>query len=139
MKTSCGIIILNSDNEILLCHVTGQTQYDIPKGLMDEGETYIDCAIRECQEETSLIFTEDDLTEIGLVPYNKKKQLYLFMTVKDDINLENLTCVSLFEHFHTKEMLPEVDEFIWVAFSDIKDYCTPAMMLSIYSCVTIIT
>jgi hypothetical protein len=39
MKTSCGVLILNEFNELLLCHSTGNSFFDIPKGGKEEGET----------------------------------------------------------------------------------------------------
>ena len=40
MKTlSCGILVMNEDQELLLCHVTGAWHWDIPKGSTEPGET----------------------------------------------------------------------------------------------------
>ena len=38
-RLSCGILILNPQRELLLCHVTGQDHWDLPKGGMHAGET----------------------------------------------------------------------------------------------------
>lgn len=129
MKTSCGVIILNEYNEILMGHVTGQKFNDIPKGLLDEGEQPLACALRECQEETSLVLQEFRMLEIGLQPYNKEKNLHLFLycVKKEEIDLSTLDCQSFFEHFYSKKMVPEVDSFSWVALSDVENQCAKSM------------
>lgn len=129
MKTSCGVIILNEHNEILMGHVTGQKFNDIPKGLLDEGEYPLACALRECQEETSLVLQESRMLEIGLQPYNKEKNLHLFLycVKKEEIDLSTLDCQSFFEHFYSKKMVPEVDSFSWVALSDVENQCAKSM------------
>ena len=35
--------------------------YDIPKGSIDNMETYLECAIRECFEETSILINKEDV------------------------------------------------------------------------------
>lgn len=129
MKISCGILIVNEFNEIFVGHSTGNKFYDIPKGGIDENESPINCAIRECQEETSLIFNSNELKDLGEFAYNKEKKLHLFLTFKNknDINLSALTCNSFFEHYTTKKLLPECDSFTWINFNEIEDKCAKSM------------
>lgn len=129
MKTSCGIIITNEFEEIFVGHSTGNKFYDIPKGLLEENETPLNCAIRECKEETSLEFNSNKIREIGLLPYNKEKNLHLFFVQvqKESIILENLVCNSFFEHYYTKKILPEVDSFRWLSFNEIEKNCAKSM------------
>lgn len=129
MKTSCGVIIVNEKKEILMGHVTGQKFHDIPKGLLEENESELVCAIRECEEETALVLDADKLTELGLFKYNKEKNLHLFVypTPKESINMTSLSCKSLFEHFYTKKLVPEVDAFLWVPFSEVELFCAKSM------------
>jgi putative (di)nucleoside polyphosphate hydrolase len=129
MKTSCGIIILNENNEILMGHVTGNKFYDIPKGLQDENEEPIACAIRECQEEISLVFEVSQLTDLGRFAYNKEKNLHFFLTHvnKDSIKIEELFCDSFFEHHYTKKQTPEVDGFKWIPVKDVVAHCAKSM------------
>lgn len=133
--TSCGIIILNEYYEIFLGHATGQKHFDIPKGSLEENEKPIDCAIRECLEETSIQFSKQQLQEIGLVSYNPQKNLHLFYTMipKNSILLENLTCNSFFEHYQTKKLTPEIDAFTWVALDEIQAFTTKNMTKTIKS------
>lgn len=129
MKTSCGVIILNEYNELFMGHSTGNKFYDIPKGLLDEGENELDCALRECMEETSIDLSHKKLEVIGLCPYNKEKSLYLYVVSikKEEINLENLVCNSFFEDFYSKKMKPEVDEFKWISLEELTQNCAKSM------------
>lgn len=122
MKKSCGIIIVNEYEQIFMGHSTGNKFYDIPKGGMEEGEEPIDAAIRECIEETSLVFKGENLIDLGEFSYNKEKRIHLFLTSvkKADIKFEELKCESYFEHFMTKKSVPEVDGFIWMDISPIE-------------------
>ena len=59
MKTlSCGILVLNDQHELLLCHVTGAWHWDIPKGTAEPGESPITAALRETREECGLDFSD---------------------------------------------------------------------------------
>lgn len=129
MKTSCGIIILNENNEILMGHVTGNKFYDIPKGLLEENEEPILAAIRECREETSLAFETNQLKDLGLHAYNKEKNLHLFLThiSASSIKIEDLFCDSFFEHYYTKKQTPEVDGFKWISLNEVVENCAKSM------------
>ena len=50
-RLSCGVVIINTDRELLLCHVTGHGHWDLPKGGIDDGETAVEAACRELWEE----------------------------------------------------------------------------------------
>lgn len=129
MKTSCGVIIINEFNELFMGHSTGNKFYDIPKGLLDEGENELTCALRECMEETSIDLRDKKLEDIGLHAYNKEKNLHLFLVSvkKEEINLDTLVCNSFFEDYYTKKLKPEVDGFKWIALEEIKQNTAKSM------------
>lgn len=129
MKTSCGVIIINEYNEIFMGHSTGNKFYDIPKGLLDPGENEMQCAIRECKEETSIDIDSNLLQELGLFSYNKEKNLHLFLISmkKSDIPMETLVCNSFFEDFYTKKLKPEVDGFKWISLETLTESCAKSM------------
>lgn len=129
MKISAGAIILNEFNEIFLCKVTGQPQYDIPKGLIDDGEQPIDSAVRETMEETSIVLDKASLKDLGVFDYIKNKKLHLFFinVKKNDIDLTSLKCESFFENRYTKKMTPEVEGYVWVPINQIDKYVTTNM------------
>lgn len=129
MKTSCGVLIINEFNEILVGHSTGNKFYDIPKGMLEEEENPTDCVIRECKEETSIELFKETLKDLGIFKYNKEKNLHLFsiQVKKDSINLDSLVCTSMFEHYYSKKILPEVDSFKWISFNEIDSNCAKSM------------
>lgn len=126
MKISYGILI-TSGNMLFLAHVTGQTQWDIPKGCADEGEAPRAAALRETFEETGLRLHDYPLEEIGELPYLPGKRLHLFRArvLKDFVDLAACRCTSFFER--DGKLLPEVDAFKWVAFDQVPQHCSKNM------------
>ena len=59
--TSCGMLILRGDpvdSFLLMVHCD---RLDLPKGHIDEGETKMQCALRELEEETSIQASDIDI------------------------------------------------------------------------------
>ena len=62
MEKSCGVVLFNEQKVLLLQYATGQKEgewdlqghWDFPKGHVDKGETEIETAIRELEEETGI-------------------------------------------------------------------------------------
>ena len=48
---SCGVIITDGSS-VLIARPTGETRYNIPKGMVDPGESFLQTAVRELEEET---------------------------------------------------------------------------------------
>ena len=126
-RLSCGVVILNPDRELLLCHVTGQNHWDLPKGGIDAGETPLEAAQRETREEAGLQLHEDDLIDLGRFRYTSKKNLHLFATCLPRIDLKQLHCESHYLDRHTGRQLPEMDGYGWFAFARVATLCTPKM------------
>lgn len=80
-ELSCGVIVTHA-HTVLLCHVTGQNHWDIPKGHQDPGESYLDTAIRELHEEAGIELCPPlflyEFKDLGLYSYTKRKNLYLY-------------------------------------------------------------
>ena len=119
MQTTCGVYILNNKNELLICHQTNYKNFNgwsIPKGLNEVDESYIETAIREVKEETSieldLLLDEFKILPISIYK-SKKKQLisYLYLTQIDSEKVE-LECTSYFEY--KGKQIKENDKFRWV-------------------------
>lgn len=111
-QLSCGIIIRDSSNRFLAVHPTGGSwnSWNLPKGLPEDGEDFIDAAIREVKEETGLLFSRSDVFPLYKFTYTKKKDLFLFETEVSNIDLDSLECTSYFqdEFGHQQK---EVDKF----------------------------
>lgn len=87
MTESAGLVIIY-DNKILLIHPTGQKWYEtysIPKGHVEEGEDYLDAAIRETTEEigvriptNQIDFSEDKYIEYKTDKGETYKKVYYY-------------------------------------------------------------
>ena len=123
-RLSCGILILNPQRELLLCHVTGQDHWDLPKGGLHDGESPLQAALRETREETGLQFDAAGLLELGRFDYRPKKDLHLFATLVPRIDVATLHCESHFAQWGTDRRLPEMDGYDWFGFDRIGELCT---------------
>jgi len=126
-RLSCGIVVLLETRELLLCHVTGQRHWDLPKGGIHAGETPIAAALRETHEETGLSLGADALLDIGRHAYTNKKDLHLFACLSHRIDPRELHCPSCFIDRLSGRSRPEMDGFGWFGFDRIGSLCTPKL------------
>lgn len=125
-----GVFIVRKDGKLLIAHPTnhGKDFWSIPKGRVDDGETFLEGAIRECKEECNvdLVDSKDfSILPIQSVNYKTKKKIlypFLFLEKKEsklDWDKIELKCNSMVED--TKEDFPEMDDFKWVTLDEAKD------------------
>ncbi|MBC8055421.1 MAG: NUDIX hydrolase [Rhizobiales bacterium] len=126
-RLSCGVVILNPDRELLLCHVTGQNHWDLPKGGIDPGETPLDAALRETREESGLLLSAETLLDLGRFTYTNKKNLHLFACLMPRLDLKALRCESRYLDRYSGRQMPEMDGYGWFAFDRVATLCTPKM------------
>ena len=105
---SCGFILAD-DRGWLLCHPTnGGNRWDFPKGHVDEGESHMDCALRELCEETGMVLTPSSaIIDLGQHPYVKEKDVHLYYLRVDKLETEDMFCHALVEGAY-----PEMDAFV---------------------------
>lgn len=115
VQLSCGLVVLNEHGALLVGHSTGSDHWDLPKGLIDEGEEPMACALREGGEEFGLDFAPSRLVDLGRHPYYRGKDLHLFAvgTTASETCPERCRCTSYFLHHTTGRRLPEIDAFAW--------------------------
>lgn len=124
LKT-CGIFLYSElEKKFLIAKPTGQNHWTIPKGLQDEGESYLETAKREFSEETGKdIEMFDSYVCFPLLPKNyknKKKRLYSFLfLIKKEISNIDWACCSLFEN-SKGERLPEIESFYFASFEELE-------------------
>ncbi len=59
-KAAC-VLIFNEENKVLAVSRRGEhTQFGLPGGKVDDGETTLQAAVRELQEETGIVLYDDD-------------------------------------------------------------------------------
>jgi len=126
-RLSCGVVILNDADELLLCHVTGHDHWDLPKGGIDAGETPLQAALRETREETGLQLDAAGLLDLGRLDYRPKKDLHLFATLLPRIDTAQLVCESRFADAASGRRLPEMDGYGWFGFARVSELCTPKL------------
>ncbi|MGH6611524.1 MAG: NUDIX domain-containing protein [Burkholderiaceae bacterium] len=112
---SCGVIVRRMTGELLLCHATGRSYWDIPKGLRDAGETSIDAALRELREETGLHLSAQQLQDLGVHRYLPRKDLQLFVLQPPDpsIDIGPCACSTYYTIRGGSRQIPEVDAYRW--------------------------
>ena len=125
---AAGIFLVNKDNQLLVCHPTNHkpTFWSIPKGKVEEGEYFIDAAIRETYEETNVKLTNCKKI-IGLEPVtykHKKKVLHPFLVLENEnmhinFNKFELKCNSFVPE--DRGGFPEMDAYQWVSLDEAKD------------------
>lgn len=129
-ELSCGILVI-CGRGLLIGHCTNcGDHWNIPKGHIEEGETPIQCAIRETFEETNLKFTENELIDLGQFEYLKNKDLHLFGT-KIPFEPDNIKCNSLFIDKYGEEIF-EFDDFLFVPITELRDFFYPNLYNSVF-------
>jgi 8-oxo-dGTP pyrophosphatase MutT (NUDIX family) len=104
-------VIVTDGQRLLLGHATRSPRWDIPKGIVEPGETLAVAAARELLEETGLMVTPEEITNLGVHPYLRGKDLALFMWRPPQLpDPQSLTCTSRFA-LPNGTLLPEFDRF----------------------------
>ena len=124
MITSAGVIITDGAN-ILGCVPFGRTKksennLDIPKGHIEEGESPLDAAVRECREETGIVLNPAKLEDLGLFNYKPQKNLHIFLTKMPIPEISSLKCTSYVEMYGKK--IPEMVGYKIVPLTDISKF-----------------
>jgi putative (di)nucleoside polyphosphate hydrolase len=125
-QTSCGVLIVCVEAELLLCHVTGTPRWDIPKGLLEPGESPADAAARECREECGVAVEPAKLLPLGRFAYRPGKDLLLHALFVERFDSARCHCDSLFTDRRGAQR-PEMDGFRWMPFAQVPQHCGKSM------------
>lgn len=93
---SCGFLIIRDDPSPSFLLMRHPNRWDLPKGHVDPGETNLECALRELEEETGITVDDIELDETfkfkhkylvcsnrtGNVPKKKKLIIYLARLIR---------------------------------------------------------
>jgi len=112
---SCGVIVRRRSGELLLCHATGRSYWDLPKGVLDPEETPVEAALRELREEAGLTLAADALQDLGVQRYLARKDLHLFVVdpPQPTLSTDGCRCTTTYRGRNGREV-PEVDAYRWV-------------------------
>ena len=118
---SCGVIVLDARRRVFACHATGTARWDLPKGMLDPGETPRAAAVREAWEEAGLRLVPDTLADLGEFAYLSGKRLHLFAlrAADDAFDLADCRCRSFFAHHVTGRPTPEADAYAWKPLAEV--------------------
>jgi 8-oxo-dGTP diphosphatase len=101
--------VIERDGSVLLVHRPKYDDWSFPKGKLEHGETWEQCALREVEEETGLRCAIGE--ELGRTHYvvlqGRKEVRYYRMTCADEARAQN-----------------EVDEVRWVPTGEARDLLT---------------
>ena len=129
-KLSIGTIVRDYNKNILIGHTTFGKGWDIPKGLLEEGEVSLETAQRELDEEFNLSFDDFEFEQLGRFQYLKNKDLFLYEIVlfdlKKQIKLKDLKCESYFVVDGNR--YPEIDRYRIINLNEIDKYLYPNMV-----------
>ena len=117
METSAGVIVVDNSGEFpaYLC-VRAYSNWDFPKGHVEEGESLLVAALRELEEETTLSSSDIALTGMASPPVvykNGKKTCHYFLA-------ERITDREPFLPVNPDLGHPENDEYRWMSFDNME-------------------
>jgi 8-oxo-dGTP pyrophosphatase MutT (NUDIX family) len=126
---SCGVVILNPQGDVLLCHATDTSHWDVPKGQGEPGEEPVQAALRELVEETGIVLDAARLKDLGRFVYRRDKDLHLFAVrvTDEEVKLEACVCESYFPRRRDGVMIPEMDAYRWVKPLDVDQYASRSL------------
>jgi len=120
-KLSCGVLVFQ-DDKILMGHSTGNSFWDIPKGLNEVNEKENFTAIRELKEEFGFTIQTNELKDLGVFELNKSKDLHLFKYIGNKtFDVKDAVCTSYFINRYTSKECPEIDGFNFLSIEDAID------------------
>lgn len=126
-----ALVVYNSNGMVLIEHALGRPKkagnWDLPKGHFDPTIDIktSDTAIRECKEETGLIFEESDISLITTISYYGDELQVFILNKPYNFKSEELYCVSKIGPGYSQKWkigLPEVDDYIAVPVEKIDEW-----------------
>ncbi len=105
-EKSCGCIIINSDNKVLLVYEKGRDFWGFPKGHTEKDETEIETALREVKEEVGIDVKIDES-----IRYENK---YSF----DNINKTVVFYKAIPVNENVQMQESEIEEYRWCSYDE---------------------
>ena len=133
-KKVSAAVLMSDGNRFLVVHPTGAgpTWWELPKGMIDDGENAKQAAVREFYEETGVKINMSNLRKVGKFSLRRDKDIILFTYSTDELPVVvSMRCLSVFhpnkwEGDH-ETTLPEVDKWMYITPDQIDKYMRPEM------------
>lgn len=117
-RTTCGVLVTDASANLLIGQATASFRWDIPKGVAEPGEPFLDAAVRELREETGLAADPAALASLGVHDYLPGKALALFRWEPDAMpDPAALRCTSMFRA-RDGRLVPEFVRFAVLPWAD---------------------
>jgi ADP-ribose pyrophosphatase YjhB (NUDIX family) len=115
-KPSASVMVRNSAGDLLLLRRADSGRWTIPTGGLKKNETLIQCAVRECREETGLDIEVTSL--VGVFSDPRHVIAYADGEVRQPVN----ACFSAQVIGGTLTTTTEASEVAWVPPAGLEDY-----------------
>ena len=121
-QVSAGVC-LTDENVFLITHPTGKAFWEVPKGLIDEGEKPHWAAARELHEETGVKINAGKLKFFKKFRLHKTKDVILYIYEMDNLpKVSTMKCSSFMSGGK-----PETDNWMYITFDEMEDYVRSEM------------
>lgn len=140
MKHVGAAVVLTDGDKVLMCHVTHQHHWDLPKGRRDGDESPFATATREFYEETGIHLTElGDIRRLGKYHYSDFRDMEVFMVLTEDLpDVSKMKCESMFTSKRDGKQYPEMDDFQYMSWEDAIDSSIPNMSQMLRKILTVV-
>ena len=119
-KLTSSAVFFTNGNKVLIVKPTNWTEWEIPKGTVDKGESPKAAAVREFKEETNVKLKPGNLEFIGKFNLHKLKDIMLFLYRENNLPLiSSMKCASMFTDKKGKK-LPEINTWRYIDIKDMK-------------------
>ena len=134
MIESAGVVVIDKSSEVptVLC-VRAYSNWDFPKGHLEPGETHVEAAVRELEEETTLSLQDVKLNGLKApsVTYGSGKGKKTATYFLADRTSDKSPFLPVSEELGR----PENDEFKWVPFTQL-DSLMPTRLVPVVTYIT---
>lgn len=126
----CGCLLLNKAfSKVIMVQAFGANSWNFPRGKINQGESHLECAIRETKEEigyTASIESLDENKFIETTSGKKKIKLFIVENVDESTEFKTQTKneIAKIRWQHIASMKPNQDKFrnIWPVIQKLKQW-----------------